>query len=80
MRRGEFFLSTWGVLSLTELTEFTEPFGAHFERTEGLRHTENTEASPPAPLRMERGVVCEVTPIGLLAHFVEYFFSQNSQT
>ena len=23
-------------------------------------------ASPPAPLRMERGVICEVTPIGLL--------------
>jgi len=23
-------------------------------------------ASPPAPLRMERGVVCEVTPISLL--------------
>ena len=28
--------------------------------------TEHTEASPPAPLRMERGVVCEVTPLGLL--------------
>ena len=28
--------------------------------------TEFTEASPPAPLRMERGVVCEVTPFGLL--------------
>ena len=52
--------------SLTERTEFTEPFGAHFEPTERLRHTENTEASPPAPLRMERGVICEVTPIGLL--------------
>jgi len=26
---------------------------------------ENT-ASPPTPLRMERGVVCEVTPIGLM--------------
>ena len=24
------------------------------------------QASPPAPLRMERGVVCEVTPISLL--------------
>ena len=31
------------VFSLTERTEFTEPFGAHFELTEGLRHTENTE-------------------------------------
>jgi len=24
------------------------------------------QASPPAPLRLERGVVCEVTPIGLV--------------
>ena len=36
--------SQWGVLSLTERTEFTEHFGAHFEPTERLRHTENTEA------------------------------------
>ncbi len=62
----EGFLSRWGVFSLTELTEFTELFGAYFEPTEGLRHTETTEASPPAALRMERGVVCEVTPTGLL--------------
>ena len=41
---GEFYLSRWGILSLTERTEFTEPFGAHFELTEGLRHTEFTEA------------------------------------
>ena len=41
---GEFYLSRWGVFSLTERTEFTEPFGAHFELTEGLRHTEFTEA------------------------------------
>jgi len=40
---GGVFLSHWGVFSLTELTEFTEVFGAHFEPTEGLRHTENTE-------------------------------------
>ena len=40
---GEFFLSRWGVFSLTELTELTEPFCARFEPTEGLRHTENTE-------------------------------------
>ena len=33
----------WGGFSLTERTEFTEPFGAHFEPTEGLRHTEFTE-------------------------------------
>ena len=55
-----------GILSLTEYTELTERFSTRFEPTEGLRHTEITEASPPAPLRMERGVVCEVTPIGLL--------------
>ena len=54
------------VFSLTERTEFTEVFGTRFELTERLRHTEFTEASPPAPLRMERGVVCEVTPFGLL--------------
>ena len=65
MRKGT-LETRWGVFSLTELTELTEPFCARFEPTERLRHTENTEASPPAPLRMERGVVCEVTPIGLL--------------
>ena len=54
------------VFSLTERTEFTEVFGTRFELTERLRHTEFTEASPPAPLRVERGVVCEVTPISLL--------------
>ena len=31
------------VFSLTERTEFTEPFGTRFELTEGLRHTEFTE-------------------------------------
>ena len=56
----------WIGFSLTEHTEFTELFGARFEPTERLRHTENTEASPPTPLRMERGVVCEVTPFGLV--------------
>ena len=30
MGRGEVFLSRWGVFSLTERTEFTEPFGAQF--------------------------------------------------
>ena len=40
---GEFLLSQRTFFSLTELTEFTELFGAHFEPTEGLRHTENTE-------------------------------------
>ena len=33
-----------GIFSLTELTEFTEHLGARFEHTEGLRHTEITEA------------------------------------
>ena len=60
------FETRWGVFSLTELTDLTELFNQRFELTERLRHTEFTEASPPAPLRMERGVVCEVTPIGLL--------------
>ena len=63
---GKFLLSQRVFLSLTERTEFTEHFCARFEPTEGLRHTEFTEASPPTPLRMERGVVCEVTPFGLL--------------
>ena len=40
---GEFLLSRRIYFSLTERTEFTESFGAHFELTEGLRHTENTE-------------------------------------
>ena len=65
MRKGT-LESCWAVFSLTERTEFTELFGAQFEPTEGLWHTEFTEASPPTPLRMERGVVCEVTPFGLL--------------
>ena len=64
--RGEFLLSRRIFLSLTELTDLTELFHQRFNPTERLRHTENTEASPPAPLRMERGVVCEVTPIGLV--------------
>ena len=34
----------WGVLSLTEHTEFTELFAHSFESTERLRHTEFTEA------------------------------------
>ena len=38
------FETRWGVFSLTERTEFTELFGARFEPTEGLRHTEVTEA------------------------------------
>ena len=41
---GKFLLSQRVFLSLTERTEFTEVFGAHFEPTERLRHTEVTEA------------------------------------
>ena len=52
---------------LSQSTQSSLSIFAHsFEPTERLRHTEFTEASPPAPLRMERGVVCEVTPTGLL--------------
>ena len=40
---GESFLSRRVFFSLTERTEFTELFGAHFELTERLRHTEVTE-------------------------------------
>ena len=56
---GEFYLSQSAQSSLSLLAHSFEP-------TERLRHTEVTEASPPTPLRMERGVVCEVTPFGLL--------------
>ena len=52
---------------LSQNSQIKQNLIAHyFELTEGLRHTDITEASPPAPLRMERGVVCEVTPISLL--------------
>ena len=47
---GEFFLSQKiflslivDIFSLTELTDLTEPFGAPFEPTERLRHTDITE-------------------------------------
>ena len=36
-------LARRGGFSLTERTEFTEPFGARFEPTERLRYTEFTE-------------------------------------
>ena len=56
-----------GEVFLSQNSQMNRSLFAHsFEPTEGLRHTEFTEASPPAPLRMERGVVCEVTPFGLL--------------
>ena len=41
--RGESFLLCWGVFSLTEPTDLTELFGARFDSTERLRHTELTE-------------------------------------
>ena len=69
-------LLVWGVWSfffhegyffLSQNSQILQSIIAHsFDPTEGLWHTEFTEASPPAPLRMERGVVCEVTPISLL--------------
>ena len=40
---GEFFLSRRIFLSLTELTDLTDLFGAPFELTERLRHTDITE-------------------------------------
>ena len=40
----EFLLSRRIFLSLTELTDLSDLFGARFEPTEGLRHTEFTEA------------------------------------
>ena len=40
---GYFFLSQRVFLSLTDLTDLTEPFCARFEPTERLRHTEITE-------------------------------------
>ena len=66
VRRRRFFSHEGHFFSLTDHTDLTELFHQRFEPTEGLRHTEFTEASPPAPLRLERGVVCVVTPIGLL--------------
>ena len=41
---AEFFLSQRTFFSLTEHTDLTEPFAHCFEPTEGLRHTEVTEA------------------------------------
>ena len=49
-----------------------------FRGEEGVlgESVENT-ASPPTPLRMERGVVCEVTPIGPLTYLIEFLPSQR---
>ena len=58
---GEFYLSQSAQSSLSI-------FAHCFESTERLRHTENTEASPPAPLRMERGVITEI-PLHVLQMF-----------
>ena len=41
---AEFFLSQRTFFSLTEHTDLTEPFAHSFELTEGLRHTDITEA------------------------------------
>ena len=40
---GSIFLSRRVFLSLTDLTDLTEPFCARFEPTERLRHTDITE-------------------------------------
>ena len=57
--RDETHVTRWGVLSLTELTDLTEPFCAQFRTHEEV-------APPPSPPPQGRGVVCEVTPISLL--------------
>ena len=63
----ERFFSYAGEVFLSQNSQIKQSVIAHsFDSTEGLRHTEFTEALPPTPLRLERGVVCEVTPIGLL--------------
>ena len=59
--RGYFFLSQRAQSSLSN-------FAHSFEPTEGLRHTEFTEASPPTPLRMERGVITEIPLHVLCSH------------
>jgi len=41
-------------------------------------HPQPLLASPPTPLRMERGVICEVTPIGLLTRFLDSSFSHRT--
>ena len=60
------FLTRWEDFSLTENTEVTEVLSSRINSWKVFSLTERTEASPPTPLRMERGVVCEVTPTGLL--------------
>ena len=61
----------WGVFSLTEHTEFTE----HFWRT--VSSPQDSGPSPnPSPAG--RGVICEVTPIGLLTQFLDSFFSHRT--
>ena len=52
------------VFSLTELTDLTKPFWHTFR-------AHKIVAPPPNPSPAGRGVVCEVTPTGLLAYFVE---------
>ena len=62
---GEFLLSRRIFLSLTELTDLTERFGAQFRVHEEV-------APPPTPPRRE-GRNHRDTPIGLLAYFVKVF-------
>ena len=57
MVRGEVFLSRWGGLSLTELTDLTEPFCAQFRAHEEV-------APPPTPPQKGRGVITEIPLLG----------------
>ena len=56
-----------GEVFLSQSAQSSRRFLAHISSTQkafGIQRTQRPH--PPAPLRMERGVVCEVTPIGLL--------------
>ena len=56
---GEIFLSQSAQSSRSFLAHISSP-----QKASGIQRTQRPH--PPTPLRMERGVVCEVTPTGLL--------------
>ena len=63
----------WGVFSFTLVTFFSHrAHGGHggFKRTVS---SPQDSGPSPNPFPAGRGVVCEVTPTGLLAYFVEVF-------
>ena len=64
---GEFFLSTWGVFSLTERTEFTEPFDALFRvhRTPSA-YREHRALLPKVAVRF-----CEIGWLNVSVHLCE---------